>query len=627
MPARTNRPDKMGAPSPHVLVETVDSTSAARALAAHLLDPGRTRPVVVISAASGQPAPFIDPEAVVRALGDLAEVRVVPTNEVSRELARALPEFTQVYGGAGRVYPIGREWTADYRLSPLRFAHSAQEGARAGELLAGDAIAMAARAGIRRLTTGTRRDVSGTVSALFPPARAVVTVDDGMLATVWQELTTPCAPIDRILARGQRVRGLLDDTTGRLDVASSVRTATDALRGYEPGVVVLAQVAAVAADAVTVLLYPGVIARIRRGQVTSNDLDPLDDLFSTGEVLTARIEARAGETFELRLDDVGAGEAVLPAPCVVDGGPPWLEVRATEVSAGPRAEGEAPLAVVAPPSSASEPVVDEASAPIGPPASVLEPIPGLVSSSGPHSAQLTRSPAPVKTRALESLGLALDAERAKSRRLEERVESVAAECQAMEAERTDLRRLLADAEADLDRATWQAEHERTRRRASIMRDTVARNDQRTAQHVVEEAANRDLDAFVDPETQFRHEVYLAWTRRIGKSEKEHRPLAPYTLGDRFLVALEVVEGVDRCKVVDVVVEVLTGLAADVAGRELHRLRTSSGGGCPPVVRGDGATCWRASLQRSTPSARRLHFWRTSHGFEFERVVTHDEVEP
>jgi len=52
---------------------------------------------------------------------------------------------------------------------------------------------------------------------------------------------------------------------------------------------------------------------------------------------------------------------------------------------------------------------------------------------------------------------------------------------------------------------------------------------------------------------------------------------------------------------------------EIAGRELHQLRTGTGGNDPVRVRPDGATCWRVSLQVKTPPARRLHYWMLNDG--------------
>ena len=81
--------------------------------------------------------------------------------------------------------------------------------------------------------------------------------------------------------------------------------------------------------------------------------------------------------------------------------------------------------------------------------------------------------------------------------------------------------------------------------------------------------------------------------------------------------------------VEVIVQVLTGRAPEVAARELHQLRTGLGGDDPPVVREHGSeTCWRVSLQINSPSARRLHFWRCADGaVELSGLRLHDDFRP
>lgn len=139
------------------------------------------------------------------------------------------------------------------------------------------------------------------------------------------------------------------------------------------------------------------------------------------------------------------------------------------------------------------------------------------------------------------------------------------------------------------------------------------------------AGRLDADAFCDPEDQFRHEVYIAWTRRIPKGEKAVRPLPQYEIGPDFLASLETTEGVDRRKVVDVVVEVLTDCRS--FGRRAHQLREDAGGSSRAVTREDGAVCWRVTLQQGTPAARRLHLWRSGQVIELSRVVLHDDMTP
>jgi hypothetical protein len=137
----------------------------------------------------------------------------------------------------------------------------------------------------------------------------------------------------------------------------------------------------------------------------------------------------------------------------------------------------------------------------------------------------------------------------------------------------------------------------------------------------------DLNAFTNPVEQFRHEVYLEWTRRILPGEKEEYPLADYALGPDFLASIASTGGLSREKVVQVVVEVLTGRAKDMPQRALHYLTQGEAG--PPVSRAsDGAVCVRVYLESRTASARRLHFWRLDGGgLELSRVGLHDDYTP
>jgi len=63
------------------------------------------------------------------------------------------------------------------------------------------------------------------------------------------------------------------------------------------------------------------------------------------------------------------------------------------------------------------------------------------------------------------------------------------------------------------------------------------------------------------------------------------------------------------------------------GGEVPRRRRGVGGDDPVVVRADGAVCWRASVQRHTPAARRLHYWKLGDQVELSRVALHDDTRP
>ena len=122
-------------------------------------------------------------------------------------------------------------------------------------------------------------------------------------------------------------------------------------------------------------------------------------------------------------------------------------------------------------------------------------------------------------------------------------------------------------------------------------------------------------------------VLTRWATRTLPSEQHARPLPTYAIGPRFLASLDKLEGIKDEKVADVVVEIVTGLAPQIPGREVHHLRSGPGGDDPVRVRVDGAVAWRASLQVKSPSARRIHYWVLSAGgIELARVTTHDDFD-
>jgi hypothetical protein len=158
-----------------------------------------------------------------------------------------------------------------------------------------------------------------------------------------------------------------------------------------------------------------------------------------------------------------------------------------------------------------------------------------------------------------------------------------------------------------------------------------RQARRAAEAAVETRADLSgfvRDRFADPERQLRWEIYAAWVQRYGPAEKEGAPLpadSDYDIGAGFIATLEALQGVDRGKVIDVIVEVLTGDAASQSGRKVHQLRESSGGGTKTRRRPeDGAIGWRAAIQRGSPAARALHYWKKGDRIELDQVGVHDD---
>lgn len=563
-------------PATTAAVGRVRTPGDAERLAGRLLDPARSTPVVVVTIPSGNEEPWIDVAELADAVLGLAEVAVMPTDASSWRLSELMPPGTQVFGGAGRVYPPGLEWTTDLSRSPLRFAYSAADRERATNALISDALSMAPRAQPR--AEDPPLPVSGTVSMLVPPSRALVSLDGDGLGIVWQELTMPGVPIADLLQVGQRVTGLLDRASHRVDVTQMCRPAVEP-GPYRAGDVVLARVEEVRPDVVHLALLPSTVVAVPKHRVTSNPADAMTDLFSPGETVVARIAWEYGDRLVLRLDDVDDDEVPLPAPSLLDGGPPWLqppqipapadEEASRRVDSMPSGQGAAP-----------EIAVEGDARPGGHPTPL-----DLAAGRIAHSP----APRPAGGADVEALAAQLQDTRRQAEAYRMRAESLEERNRSLEA---------------------KVREQKTALRSEKLRRQATRP--------------RGWDAGSQASGQFEFEVFLAWRSRFPAHERPSRPLADYSLGPEFLASLDALDGIDRRKVVDVVVEVLTGLARDLDGRELHRLRSSATGGSAPVTRADGWKAWRVALQRYTPAARRLHYWQHGEQYELSRVVSHDD---
>lgn len=623
-------------------VRRIDDKDASIALAHLLNGDSRTRPVVVVTIPAARQDPWIDVEEIAREAGDLAEVYLMPTGAFTWEFSHRMAEGTQVYGGAGRVYPVGHEWAADLSRSPLRFAFDDADGNRATQALVSDALRMAAAAGLTtRRRTREHKHLTGVVQAVVA-GRALVDVGNLLPATIAQELAVDGVPIDRVVVAGQRVEGLYDPGTNRLDVTERLRPADQALASYAVGDVVHARVVAVAEDEATLLLYPAtdtsaVTVPVARADVTTNPLDDLRTLMTDSEVVIARVATR--EPWRLVLTDVDDDEPVVAAPSLLDGGPPWLVEEIEEL-----APDGAP-AVLPPGIPQPVPQADTAAAPVGagsvgatevpvepapprptpkifdrhgegpPPASTPAP-PPPAPKPGPPPAR--RAPpaapppaAPAPAPSTQALLLKIDELKAREKHLLRAERELRERLASSDREWEQLRYLLDQAERRANRA----EHELVSARKRLRKAGSKRPSEPAAVG----------PQFADREQGFRYQVLTQWATRTLPGEQRDRPLPEYLIGPAFLDSLARLEGIKPEKVADVVFEIVSGLAMDNVSREVHRLRSGPGGDDPARTRPDGAVAWRASLQVSSPSARRIHYWVLPSGVvELARVATHDD---
>lgn len=600
-------------------IQPITDERSAAALADFLNGNTRRRPVAVVTIPAWRDQPWIDVERIAREAGDLADVYLMPTGVFTWEFSHRMAEGTQVYGGAGRVYPVGHEWVSDLTKSPLRFAFNANDGEHATQQLISDTLRMAAATGLLQ-TLATRELVQVSGAAKMTVAgRALVDIGNGLLAAIAEELTVEDVPIERIVTAGQHIEGWYEAETKRIDVRKSLRSGSDALAAYSVGDVVLSTVAMVRNGKAELMLYPkttspAVTVTVLRTDVTTNPFDDLRTLMTVGEVIPARV-ITTGPQWALNLNDVDDDEPIVGAPSLLTGGPPWLVEEPEE------AEVDEPQSLAPPtlpmPTAAPEPVdepeVIEAPAPVPTPS---RPSPAMLDQNRPRPVPSPATGHVWSPQPAESTGALLrkiDGLTAQVSGLKRDQDNLRAQLLAGADEREQLRYLLDQAERRANRAENDLKTARARLRKAGSTKSVT--------------ATSQGPQFADAEQGFRYLVLTQWATRTSPSEQAERPLPDYDIGARFIDSLKRLEGIKKGKVADVVFEIVTGIAPQIPSREVHRLRTGPGGEDPARIRDDGAIAWRASLQVKTPSARRIHYWVLPNGrIEIARVAAHDDFD-
>ena len=591
---------------------TIRTQHDVQELANHLSSPHRDKPVVIVS--TSKAGTVIDPDAVAARLGSEVEVYLLASGSIAYELEDLLPEDMGVYGGAARSYPPGTNWA---KQAMVRLAYTPADAAEAIELIAGDVADMEphfqpARACAPARETTPAVTASGIVTMVLPGG-GVAKLDDGSLVVI----DTSSFPED-VLEEGMAVTGTASE--GNLDISAMTTTASDALAAITGGHTYLALVN----GPKTVELFPGLTARCRHES-------------AEGAVIAVRVDLKG------RLDGKGwklipvDAEAEPSPPALSGSGIPWLK---------------APMPAPA------------TTRPVGEAAASLPPGPELESAVGPETPALRPAPdgvidhAELAHAALDSLRDSIDGILDANAMLQDTVDGLTAEnarlkedpapatgpiplpvantaeiirltahVQRLTDEKRemveDMRRAIADADSlAAENSRLQIDVARLRDAVRTERERAARARSTARDNASDEAA--ESIAFTDPEAQFRHEVYMQWITRVPAAQKESLPLADYGFGPDFLDSVNTVQGVDRTKIVSVAMEILTGLADSMPGREMHRMRTTASipGRDHPVY----GTFWRVSLQVKTASARRLHFWRGEGGrITFANVGVHDDA--
>lgn len=558
-------------------------------LAEYIRSPDRVLPVVVVSVHPERPQGCIDAEAIAREVDGLAEVFVITNGPATRAFQAALPPGREVYGNAVRAYSTKLDWLEDMYRSPLHLANDPARARQSVRDVVHDVVSMAPRPSSTTSSSVPERvAAAGRVTGFAAEGhRAIVELGTGGKALISPESAIEGIRLDWVLRVGQDVEGFLNPAASSLDI-TDMRIRPRLIDYCAPEQQVLALVVDVKPRRAKLRLFPDSDWPVELSDVTSNPLDTMDGLLSEGEVVVARFTREHGAV-RLSLIDVDEDAPVVPAPLLIRGGAPWL-VRDRDLLSVRR----------------------------------------LVDAVGEdHPTASTTRPGGETLRAAL---LELDAARAENALLKAARDGTKPGEGEEDAVRI-LRAQLAEANSRLASA-GAALHQSSVKVAQLTLDlSKARADaarhRKTARDRERQFRVPTRDSFANDTAWARHELYEAWVRVVPPGDKERWPFPAweaFSIGTGFAASLQHSHVAVRLgRAFDMCLRTIIGDPILTAPLEAHRLRAGAGAEDARVVRPDGAEAWRASVQRNTPAALRLHYWRLPNGrIELDSIHPHDD---
>lgn len=542
----------------------ISDADEAEALSEYLTSPDRQHPAVVVTRRFGKP--LFDAKSLASNLHDVAAVFDLVTPKATWGLSAALPEGTRVYNGSARVYPPGIDWVDNPSTLPYYVGWSDAELKTLTETIIATAIGKEARNYSSADAMRKPEIVEMTIAGIYN-GRAIAQLPGGGLASAVLPERYGQYVYDRVLRKGQKVRGELNPQSRIVMILPDPQTPQQAIEAYASGQTVLAHATKVNARRCIVELFPGVTIRMDAKDETG--ICDMRDLVSPDTVIPIYIGVKGTVSDEeyqrdwlLSIADANVSD-IRPAPALLRLGPPWLD-----------------------------------------------------------SADMKKAVVPAGDTAMT---------RTQFDSMQELVEFI-----------TDDDGHIDESAADevfqyLTQLQGEARHLReglkvSNGRLESMKQKMMQKQRENSYSDGRQYYKSPLPLFADKAEGKRFEreqmdmlVRREWATRFGPEEKKSHALPrTWAYSDWFFDTLASTH-ISVSKVVAVMVEVLTGLDIELAGRQNHRLRTGSGGDDPYRLGPNGEICFRDSLQVGQAAARRLHYMRSADNtVTFTSVRTHDD---
>lgn len=294
-----------------------------------ILSPERRRPCVLVTRPLRKGS-FISAKALADALGMDANVLEAADPKTTAIINSHLPEDMRTRNGAVRVFPVVDAW--DDTMSRLYLAYSEEEGRWKVDEVVLETLNLAYGNAYTTATSTPQNlcvDTEAFVMGVYGDKVTLRTVDE----TTYLQLDTEELPfpMERLFKRGMKLSGTWAKSTGLFFPHDLPWLDADtALEGYQAGMTIPGKISGVYDDRVAVELFPSVCGaesyciRIMRDELLQgNDSVDLRGVFHSDDVIPVKIEARQNNDW---LCSLGSAHDAIPAPSLMSGGSPWLEL-------------------------------------------------------------------------------------------------------------------------------------------------------------------------------------------------------------------------------------------------------------------------------------------------------------
>lgn len=306
-------------------VHEINNIRDIDSLVSQLFSQSRREPICVVSIPVGATKPLFDVQRISAESGDVCDIWILKTGDLSREFAHRLPEKTEAYGGSARVYPPGTEWTLNPALTKMNFVFGESQISKATERLISDIHAMAYLSGLYEKNHSAATKTTGTVvSLLAGGSRAMVKLPSGTIATISQEFTFPDIPLEWVVKEGMEVTGYYDQSQGRFQLELETVKPSDLLKWFPDRTVTWALVQDVDRQKATLAVHPRLPLVMDKAAMSSNPKDRVDLFLAIGDIVPVRVIRNPQGNVALRMDDIDDDEEPIDSLPLVEGGLPWL---------------------------------------------------------------------------------------------------------------------------------------------------------------------------------------------------------------------------------------------------------------------------------------------------------------